>query len=112
MTMFLGIQVLGVLFGLFMLYFTFLYGKRKEFTNKESVFWILVWVIFIFISIVPTSLDFLVRDLIGLSRPLDFFIIIGFMFLIGSTFYTYTIVRKNQNRIEEIVRKIAIERRK
>jgi hypothetical protein len=110
--MFLGIQVLGILFGLFMLYLTFLHGKRKEFTNKEGIFWILVWILFIFISMVPNSLNFLVRDLIGLSRPLDFFIIAGFMFLIGSTFYTYTIVRKNQNRVEEIIRKVAIERKK
>jgi len=110
--MFLGIQVLGVLFGLFMLYLTFLNGKRKEFTSKESIFWILIWAIFIFISTLPSSLDFLVRDIIGLSRPLDFFIIAGFMFLIGSIYYTYTIVRKNQNRIEEIVRKLAIEKRK
>ena len=110
--MFLGIQVLGVLFGLFMLYLTFLHGKRKEFTNKEGIFWILLWIMFIFISIMPGSLDFIVMDLIGLSRPLDFFIISGFMFLIGSTFYTYTIVRKNQNKVEEIVRKIAIEKKK
>lgn len=110
--MFLGIQILGILFGLFMLYLTFLHGKRKEFTNKEVIFWILLWAIFISISLVPSSLDFLVKDLIGLSRPLDFFIIAGFMFLIGSTFHTYTIVRKNQNKIEEVVKKIAIERKK
>ncbi len=108
--MFLGIQVLGVLFGLLMLYLTFLHGKRREFTNKEGIFWIFIWAVFIFISVVPGSLDFLVTDLIGLSRPLDFFIIAGFMFLIGSMFYIYTIVRKNQNKIEEMVRKIAIKK--
>jgi len=34
--MLLGIQLVGVLFGLFMLYITFLHGKRKEFSSKEG----------------------------------------------------------------------------
>jgi hypothetical protein len=44
------------------------------------------------------------------SRRMDFFIVLGFMFLIGITFYTYTLVRINQNKIDNVVRKIAIER--
>jgi hypothetical protein len=32
------------------------------------------------------------------------------MFLIGAVFYTYTIVRKNQKKLESIVRKVAIEK--
>ena len=107
----LGIQILGSLFGLFMIYYTFLHYKRKEITKKEYGFWLGLWILFIIVAILPQILDPIVKTL-SLVRTMDFFIILGFMFLIGSFFYTYIIVRKNQNKLEEIVRKIAIERKK
>ncbi len=105
-----GIQILGMLFGVFMIYITFLNYKRKQFTIKENVFWVVFWLGLIFIALFPNALDFLVKNILNLSRPLDFFIISGFLFLIGALFYTYTVVRRLQKKIEEMVRKIAIER--
>jgi hypothetical protein len=109
--MILGIQILGVLFGFFMIYYTFLHYKRKEITFKESSAWIIMWALFLIVTVWPQILNPIVASL-SLARTMDFFIILGFMFLIGALFYTYTIVRKNQNRLEEIVRKIAIEKKK
>lgn len=106
--MILGIQILGVLFGLFMIYLTFLNSKRGEFTFKEWAFWSLLWVGFIFVTLFPSSLNFAVKGFFKLKRPLDFYIIIGFMFLTGAVFYTYSVVRKNQKRLEILVRKLAI----
>jgi len=104
--MVLGVQILGLLFGLFMIYYSFLHFKRKEFTLKEFIFWVFLWILFIYISLFPDSLDFIVSRL-SLSRTMDFFIISGFMVLIALFFYTYTLVRSNQKKIEFIVRKIA-----
>ncbi len=108
--MVLGIQILGLLFGLFMVYITFLSGKRREFTTKEGGFWIIVWVLFMLIAFFPNSLDFLIKGVLKLQRPLDFFIIAGFMFMIGFIFYSYTLIRKNQRKMEEIVRKMAMKK--
>ncbi|MFH0979319.1 MAG: DUF2304 domain-containing protein [Candidatus Woesearchaeota archaeon] len=105
-----GIQILGMLFGLFMLYITFLYRKRSQITFRESLFWSVLWLFFFALSLFPTSLNFIVRDVLRMQRPLDFFIILGFMFLIGISFYNYSIVRKNEKRIGEIVRKIAFKK--
>lgn len=105
--MVLTIQIVGVLFSLFMLYYTFLHFKRREFSVKEFGAWFLLWIIFIVVTIFPQLLDPIVKNL-NLARKMDFFIIIGFIFLVGITTYTYTIVRKNQNRIEEVVSKLAI----
>jgi len=77
---------------------------------RESVFWFGAWMCFLLLMIFPTSLDFFIRDILDLGRRLDFFIVIGFMFLIGVVFHTYTIVRKSQNRIDKLVRKMAIEK--
>ena len=108
--MVLGIQILGILFGLFMIYITFISGKRREFTTKEGGFWIIVWVLFILVSLFPRGLDFLIKGVLKLQRPLDFFIIAGFMFMIGFIFYSYTLIRKSQKKLEEIVRKMAMKK--
>ncbi len=100
----LGIQLLGILFALLMFYITFLHQRRKEFTIKEYLFWSGAWIIFLLLSLFPTSLDFFIKNVLSLSRRLDFFIIIGFMFITGILFHTYTIVRKTQNKTERIVR--------
>ena len=110
--MVLGIQILGLLFALFMFYITYLRQRRNEFTVKESIFWFGAWTFFLLIVILPTSLDFFVKNVLNFSRRMDFFIVLGFMFIIGITFHIYTIVRKNQNKIEKIVRKIAFDKQK
>lgn len=106
-----GIQIIGILFGLFMMYLTFLYQKRKELTAPEATVWYGLWLVFLILSLLPASLDFLVKGVLNMTRPLDFLIILGFMFLIGATFYNYRSVRKNERRIEEIVRQTAIRGR-
>ena len=106
----LGIQILGILFGFFMMYYTFLQYKRKEFTIKEYSFWFLFWGTFVVVTLFPQVLDPVLSTL-NIARTLDFFIIAGFLFLILVTFYTYTLVRKNQKKLEEVVRNIAIKRK-
>ncbi len=108
--MVLGIQILGTFFGLFMVYYTFLHFKRKEFTLKEFTFWLFSWIIFIYVSLFPTTLDFIVEKL-SLTRAMDLFIIAGFMVMIAIFFYTYTLVRINQKKIEFIVRKVAKQKK-
>jgi len=107
----LGIQILGILFGFFMMYYTFLNYKRKEFTVKEYSFWFIFWAAFVILTLFPQILDPLLQTL-SISRTLDFFIIAGFLFMIFVIFYTYTIVRKNQKKLEEIVRNMALKKNK
>ena len=106
----LGIQILGMLFGFFMMYYTFLQHKRKEFTIKEYSFWFLFWAVFVVLTLFPQILDPLLQTF-SIARALDFFIIAGFLFLTFVIFYTYTIVRKNQRKLEEIVRSAALKRK-
>ncbi|MBS3097664.1 DUF2304 domain-containing protein [Candidatus Woesearchaeota archaeon] len=107
----LGIQILGILFGLFMIYYTFLHYKREELTIKEYVFWMFIWILFVIIAGFPKLLNPIIFSLKVLRR-MDFLTIVGFMFLTGSMFYIYIIVRGNQKKLEEIVRKIAVKKKK
>ena len=109
--MVLGIQIAGFLFGLFMIYYSFLNYKRKEFTVKEFSFWILLWAIFIVVTLFPFVLDPIVKTF-GFFRTLDLLIISGFLFLIATNFYTYAIARKNQKQLETVVREMAFKHSK
>ena len=107
----LGIQIVGILFGLFMIYYSFLNYKRKEFTPKEIFFWSAVWMVFIVIAVFPNILDPILK-IGGFLRVLDLLIISGFLFLIAAIFYTYTVTRKNQKKLETVVRDIAMRKHK
>jgi hypothetical protein len=108
--MVLGVQILGVIFGVFMAYFSFLHFKRNEYTVKEFMVWLALWILLIVISLFPGILDFFVVKL-SLSRTMDFLIIAGFMILTAMFVYTYTLLRQNQRKIEEVVRNVALKRK-
>ena len=106
----LGVQILGVLFGFFMIYYNFLQYKRKEFTIKEYGVWFIFWGAFVILTVFPQVLDPLLATF-GIIRTLDFFIIAGFLFLIFVIFYTYVQLRKTQKKLEDIVRNIALKKK-
>ena len=101
------IQLLGLLFGLLMLYFTFLHYKRNEFKIETFLFWALLWVVYILMVIYPTSLDFFVEQL-KFGRRLDFFIVFGFLFMVALVYYNYLCIHKTKRKMEILTRKIAL----
>lgn len=107
--MVLGIQVFGTVFGIFVLYMSFLQWKKREFTLNEWAFWSVFAVAFSLISLFPDIIN-PVTAALKLERKLDLFIILGFMFLIAATFYSYRIVRHTQKQLEDLVRQLALER--
>lgn len=104
-------QAIGLMFGIFMMYYTFLNYKRKQFTGNEFAFWTALWVVFITIAIFPGILNPLL-PLTGALRALDLLTIVGFAFLMLSVFYNYTLTRRNQKQLEYIVSSLAIGRKK
>lgn len=66
-----------------------------------------VWFAIIISAIFPHWLDNIVKQL-RFSRPLDFLVVMGMLFIVGISFFTYTIVKKNQKKVEEMVQKLAI----
>jgi len=107
-----GIQLIGILFGLFMIYMVYVRVKRKEFTIKEGLFWLFSWAIFLFVSIWPTSLNLISWNVLKIGRTMDLIIIFGFIFLAAIVFYIYTLVRINQREIDSLIRNLAIDKAK
>lgn len=109
--MLLGVQILGVLFALFMLYLTFVHKNRKELGSKEYYLWIVLWICAIIATLFPNILEPFTRTL-RLTRNMDLIIIFGFIFMIGLTFSNYIQQRKTQKKVEALVRNVAIEENK
>ncbi|MFH1590419.1 MAG: DUF2304 domain-containing protein [archaeon] len=107
----LGIQIFGILFGLGLIYLTFLYYKRKEFSVSELVFWMMFALLFISISLFPSILDPIVETF-DFARTFDFLVVVGFMVIVGLVFYMFSVVQRTQKKVENLVRTLAIERRK
>ena len=104
----LGIQLIGIVFGVFMMYLTFLNYKQNKFTSKEWFVWVGIWLTFEAITLFPSLLN-PVLETLNLYRAMDFYISLGFLFFIVVIFYVYTIVRTSQQKLEIITRKLALE---
>lgn len=102
------IQFIGALFGMFMIYVTFIKFKRKELLKTEFLLWFIGWVIFIMLALMPSILDPVINTF-NFYRRLDFFVVVGFFALLALSFYNYSIVKRTQKRVELLVRKMAIK---
>ena len=106
---FLGVQILGVLFGLFMLYLTILYFRRRDLNPGDVLIWVPVWIVFLIGVAFPKTLDFFLQTFNVISA-IQLFTILVFMFFAIVIFYLYRSVRVNSKRVEKLVRIIALKK--
>lgn len=104
----LGIQIVSVLFAVFMLYVAFLHWKRKELTTSEYSFWLLLWCGFIGVALFPNLLQKLTQILF-IARIMDLLMVIAFMILAYIGFSNYISNKKMEKKIEDLVRKDALK---
>lgn len=102
-----GIQLLGIIFSLFMIYLAYVYYKRKNYGLRSFLIWLCVWLAALFLVSLPKTV-YGVMQLLQIERTADFIVIMGFAFFSVITFYIYTIVKKNNYKIEQLVRQLAI----
>ena len=108
--MVLVVQVVGIVFAVMLMYFTFLNYKRKDMNLGEFIFWFALWIVFIYVTLVPYSLSF-IADTLQLVRLMDLFTISALMFLIVLTFYNYMMTMHTKRKIEHVVRAIALRKK-
>jgi|WetSurMetagenome_2_1015567.scaffolds.fasta_scaffold626621_2 hypothetical protein len=102
-----GIQLLGIIFSLFMIYLAYVYYKRKNYGLRSFVIWLCVWLAALFLVSLPKTV-YGVMQLLQIERTADFIVIMGFAFFSVIIFYIYTTVKKNNYKIEQLVRQLAI----
>jgi len=107
--MLMGIQLIGIAFGLFMAYLTYLYYKRKNLSFNDLAIWMAIWAGFVFVTIFPEALEGFVKPLM-FYRLLDLLMVVSFMVLFVLIFLMYSTNRKNEQKINRIVREIALKK--
>lgn len=107
--MIVGIQLIGILFGVVMIYFSYLYYRRGNYGKQSLALWLITWLVVVVIFAVP-QLIYAVMEVLAIQRTADFFTAAAIIFLTTITFYTYTNVKKQEKKMEDLVRKVALER--
>lgn len=103
----IAIQMLGFIIGLSALYLTHLYYKRTNFTKKELVFWLIIWMAFMLVSLFP-EIASPVTGYLKLQRSMDLIMIVAFVVLFGLAFQNYITTKRQEMKLEKLVREIAL----
>jgi len=107
--MVVGIQVVGFIFGIGMLFLSYLYFRKKEFGPRDFAVWFLVWIIFLIAVMFPKTVNILL-DTLGIVSALWLFTIAAFLFLFALVFYLHVSVRRSQKKLETVVKKVALKK--
>jgi len=102
------LQVLSVLFGLFMIYWVRLHFKKQHFELLEYSLWITIWLVFIYLAIFPQTFQG-ITEVLRISRVFDLLVIIALMIIVFLTLQNRIFFRRLEKKLEMIVRKKAID---
>ncbi|MFA6082423.1 MAG: DUF2304 domain-containing protein [Patescibacteria group bacterium] len=102
-----GIQIIGVLFGLVLSYFTYLAYKRTQFTIREYLGWQTIWVCFVLVTLYPNMFQVFSSNL-GTARAFDLFSVLGFTVVLGISFYTYVNLDRLRKTLEKTIRDLSL----
>ena len=101
-----GVQILSIFFGLIMIYFTFLYFRKKSLNQKDFLLWLIIWIGFTLSASFPSTLTFLLQPLV-IQSVIDLLTVGAFIIIFTIIFTLFVKVRKSEESIKNIVRKIA-----
>lgn len=102
-----GIQLIAIVFGLAMAFWTYRAYRRRDLLSVEAAVWLAVWLGLILVSAFPDAL----RNVVGplkVARLLDLVMIVGIMLLSTLVFLLNSRVRRLERRMVELVRRLAL----
>lgn len=105
--MIIGLQIIAILFAFSMIYFAVLHYKRGEINGMEIASWLVIWTITVVIVIFPELLQTFARTFL-VTRVFDLMVIGGFILVISLVGSSYVRTRRNEKKLEELVRKLSL----
>jgi len=105
--MIIGIQVTGIIFCFSMIYFAILHFKRREINLVEICVWLLVWIFALVAVLFPDILKTFARSFL-FARLFDMMVVGAIIVVMVMTTRSYVGVRKIEKKLEELVRKAAL----
>lgn len=103
-----NIQIVASLFGLIMIYLSFLHYKRHEFNRYQFFIWELLWVGFVGVTLLPDRFNY-VTERLGIARAFDLFAIVAFVLILFLTFHNYLLITRLEKRLEDQVHNDALD---
>lgn len=107
----ISLQIVLLGFALFMVYSLFLHWKKRNISNRLFIFWLVIFSVFVFITFFPKLIEPLLKELF-IVRIMDLGMIGTFMILTYVTIENNIKIRKLEDTIERLVRKISIKKLK
>lgn len=104
--MFLGIQIVGFVFIIIMLYFTYLNYKKHSYGSKSFIAWLIIWILAGITILIPQT-TYRFMNFLNIDRTQDFFYIGAFIILFVVVFNIYITTKKTQRKVENLVRERA-----
>ncbi len=102
------LQIISVVFGLFMLYVVRIHHKKRHLENFEFGIWIALWSLFIFLAMFPQTVQGITQTL-RIARVFDLLVVIALMIMIFLTYFNRIEHKTLEKKLERIVRKQAID---
>ncbi|MBD3279115.1 MAG: DUF2304 family protein [Candidatus Pacebacteria bacterium] len=101
-------QIIAIFFAAFMIYVVRIHFRKLKLSKLELSFWYSLWLVFIVIALFP---DWLlgITQILQFTRVFDLLIVIALMILTTIVIMSYFLQRENSKKLEEFVRKQAIE---
>lgn len=103
----IGVQLVLLFFAFFMMYVLLLHWKKRNISNRMFGSWSLIWLVFSFFALFPQLLEPLIKELF-IVRVMDLAVIVAFMILAYLTFENNVRIKKYEEQLEKLVRKLAI----
>jgi hypothetical protein len=103
------LQLVLIAFALLMTYSLFLHWKKKNISNKFFFSWLVIFGIFVFLSLFPKLLEPLLKELF-IVRIMDLGMIGTFMILTYVTIENNIKIKNLEDKIERLVRKITVKK--
>lgn len=101
------IQVLMIIFALFAWSRAALRLKDKDIKPGEFIFWSLIWVSVITVSLIPKIIE-IISSIVGIGRATDLAVYVSIIILFYLIFKIYVKVESQNQQMTKLVREIAI----
>lgn len=103
-----GIQALGILLGIAILYEARVLLKRDQFKRRDWGLWTAIGIATLAVSTFPTLSSYFTR-LTSLQRGLDAFIVIALFGIYGLVFQVYIRIQETNRQLTNLNREIALK---
>ncbi|KYK25280.1 hypothetical protein AYK26_02250 [Euryarchaeota archaeon SM23-78] len=100
------IQILIIIFSLFALSRAFLRFKDNRLTKNEFIFWAVLWIAVIVVSIIP-GITSTISPSLGITRGIDLIVYISIIVIFYLIFRLYVKIENMEKKITSIVRRIS-----